>query len=96
MERLSLWIFPLLTCLVRSLLIRARPIKARPIRRIKTTNEVPNAAENKDKFVTLTPLLWVSILFLKKKERILPKSSAISAIKKSITLISILGIRKKS
>ena len=62
--------------------------------RTRTMNKVSTAVEDKDKITTL--LLQVSILFLGRKRRTLPKSSAISVIEKSIMPTSVLEIRKKS
>ena len=57
-------------------------------------NKVFGTAEDRDTVVAPTLLPRVFILFLRRKKRTLPKSSAISAIRKGITLISIFGIRK--
>ena len=74
--------------------------KLPPIRkRIRTTNEVTGATEDKgDKVVTPTPLPRVSILFPRKKEKTgtCPKANALTAIGKDITPTSLLGIRGKS
>ena len=61
-------------------------------RRTKTTNEVPGAAEDRDKVVTPTTPPRVSISFPQRKKGTCPKLSAIIAIGKNITPTSVLGI----
>ena len=92
LKGLSSLIFFLLTCLVGSLLIKAKPTK-----KTKTTNKVSSAVKDRNRVVApLIFLPWVLILFLRKKRGILPKLSAIPAIRKNITLTNILKIQKKS
>ena len=65
-----------------------------PIRRGTKTNKIPDIAKNGNKITTLLPR--VSILFLRRKRRTLPKSSTIPTIRKGITPTSILEIRSRS
>ena len=84
----------LLTHLVENshLLLSKLPLPTQ--RKIKTNNEIPGVVENRDKVAT--PILQVSILFLRGKKRILPKSNAIPAIRKGIMPTYIFKIRKRS
>ena len=68
------------------------PIRAGPTRKTKTNNKVPGNVEDRDRIVVPTSLPRVSISFLKKKEKTLPKSSTILTIRKGITPTSILEI----
>ena len=87
LERLNPLILSLLIYLVGNSSNRARLAK-----KTRTTNKFLGAAKKKDRVPAMTLLLWVSISFLRKKRRTLPKSSAIFAIGKSINPINIFKI----
>lgn len=87
LENLSSLIFPLLRYLIGSL-----PIRVRLARKTKTTKEISGTTEDKNRVAAIIFLPQVSTLFLKRKERRLSKSSAITAIKKYITPTSVLRI----
>ena len=94
-ERISPPTPPLLTHLVKNSHLLLSRLSPPTPRRNRTTNKVPGAAEDKDRVVTPTLLSQVSISFPRRRGTS-PKSSAITAIGKDITLTSIHGIRKRS
>ena len=91
-EKISLSTPPLLTHLVKNSHLPFSRLLPPTQRKTRTTNEISDVAKDKNRVVAPTPLPQLSISFLRRKRRTLPKLSTITVIGKDITPTSILGI----
>lgn len=80
LRKITLFTLLFLTCLVES----SPSTIARLVKKIRTTTEVPSAVENENKVMTITFLLQVSTLFLKRKKKVSLRSNAITEGEKII------------